>query len=116
MLALARGMNGDSYTFQTSRLAPFDEIRFLLLGFLLDFLLVAAWFLYVMVETADAGCDGGPCTAAAFFVSRVVFALKLGVALFVFLWIVILPLFTAPLAVGLVMDYRRNARRYGGRA
>ena len=115
-LAPARGMSGEHYTSQTPRPVSFGEIKFLLLGFLFDFLLVAAWFLCVMVKTAGAGCDGVPCTAAVFFVSRIVFALKLGVGLLIFLWIVILPLFVAPPFVGFFIDYTRYARRLEGRA
>jgi hypothetical protein len=104
-------MDTDAGTTRPPRPRPFDVLRFSLYGLLTDLLIVVLWVLYVMIATVGAGCDGQPCTAAGFFLSRVEFAFKIGVGLMVFMWVILLPLLAAPPAAGFIIDCVRSSRR-----
>ena len=104
-------MNADADTPRTTLPRFFDVFKFSLYGVLLDLLAVVVWVLYVTVATAGGGCGGEPCTAAGFFLSRVVFALQLGVMLVLYLCVIFVPLFAAPPFIGFVIDCVRASRQ-----
>ena len=106
-------MNADSDAPLTSRPRPFDVLKFSLYGLLCDLLLVTLWVLYVMAATAGVGCDGEPCTAAGFILSRVVFAFQIGLGVMFYWWVILLPLLAAPPAIGFAVDCARASGRAG---
>lgn len=110
-LALAHGMNADAETQRTLLSRFFYVFRFSLYGILLDLLAVVVWVLYVIAATAAGGCVGEPCTAAGFLLSRVVFALQIGLMLVFYLCVIFVPLFAAPPLVGFVVDCVRASRQ-----
>jgi hypothetical protein len=99
---------------QTPGARVLGVLRYSLMGILFDILVGVLWVFYVMLATAGGGCDGEPCTAAGFYLSRVEFALKIGLALLFYMCVILIPLLAAPPLVGFVIDCVRATRRDGG--
>src|ERR1044071_8824748 len=89
---------------QTPGARVLGVLRYSLMGILFDLLVGVLWVFYVMLATAGGGCDGEPCTAAGFYLSRVEFALKIGLALLFYMCVILIPLLAAPPLVGFVID------------
>lgn len=103
-------MDTDTTAQPQPRGASVKNIKYFLLGLLLDCLLLSVYFLFFTLGISGR-VDCYPCTAAQYFLACVKGGLGLGLFYMMFLWHLLIPLLLAPLVVGLVIDCRLYERR-----
>lgn len=109
-------MGTEDTTTPAPRGASFTNIKFFLLGLLLDSLLVGGYFLLFIIGAMFAGCDS--CTFAQYLLASIQLGIRYAVGvltvLLVYFWFISIPalalLLGAPLVVGLIRDFKESGR------
>lgn len=91
----------------------FKNIKYFLVGVLLDGAVVGLFFLYLVLLALLVPCD--QCTFGQYLLESVWNGLKFGafmsVAFLIYFWFILIPAFSIPPIVGLLIDCKRMAGR-----